>query len=317
MAFKWKSKKLIMIISAHAFFATLPAPFTPAGWQLSENSTFDNFNINTVTVDSAANLYLAGGQAGRAAISENFGVTWTSVDTLFSENSIFSSAYANGIFIVGGSTGKLATSDDGVSWTLRNSGFGASPILGITYFSPASLWVIVGGSGKLATSSDGINWILRSSSFGTSFINDVSFSDSLLVAAGYSGKLATSSNGIDWVQRTSSFVFDTIHKTTFNSTLGKYVAVGDLGKVASSPDGINWTQVFPSTSFNTSSIRSVGSNSVGYLAGGSLGKIATAFEENSWTQRISFFNESTINDVYLSENSAIAVGDSGKIAYSV
>lgn len=305
-----------MLIASHAFFATLPALFSAAGWQQPADSSFGTTDINAVMADGDLS-YVAVGNEGKIGLSSNSGFTWSQVDSPFLGSNIFAAHYANNLFVAGGSTGKIATSTDGVSWTVGTAGFGASPVLGLSYIVNQGLWVAVGGSGKLATSSDAVSWVLRNSSFGVSFINDVYSSGNLTIAVGYDGKLATSTNGISWTQRTSSFVFDIIYDVSSSSGGSGYLAVGDLGKTAISSDGISWAQVFPDSSFGSSAIRTVSSNGEFLVAGGSLGKIATSSAGVSWIQRDSTFQNKTVKDIALLENSAVAVGDGGTIAYSV
>lgn len=306
-----------MLTASHAFHATLEAPFTAAGWQLPSDSTFGTSNINSITKNEIAETYLAVGDGGKIAYSSDNAFTWQQASAPTGDTNLYATHYANGLYLAGGSTGKLLTSPNGTFWTLQNSGFGASPILGITYSSVNSLWIIVGGAGKLATSSDGITWTLRSSSFSSTYINSVYSSNNLIIAVGYDGKLATSVNGTDWTQRTSSFVFDTIFDITSNADYSEYIAVGDFGKIASSSDGVSWAQVFPGTSFGSSSVRAIDSNSEIYAAAGTLGKIGTATTVENWVQRNSNLGTTTINDIYLSESSAVVVGNSGQIAFSV
>jgi len=305
-----------VLIASHAFFATLPALFSAAGWQQPADSSFGTTDINAVMADGDLS-YVAVGNEGKIGLSSNSGFTWSQVDSPFLGSNIFAAHYANNLFVAGGSTGKIATSTDGVSWTVGTAGFGASPVLGLSYIVNQGLWVAVGGSGKLATSSDAVSWVLRNSSFGVSLINDVYSSGNLTIAVGYDGKLATSTNGISWTQRTSSFVFDAIFGITYSNSAQEYVAVGDVGKIATSTNGTTWSQVFPSTSFNNSRINTISANSSSYVAGGSLGKIATSSTGVSWIQRVSTFGDKTIKDIALLENSAVAVGDGGTIAYSV
>jgi len=305
-----------VLIASHAFFATLPALFSAAGWQQPADSSFGTTDINAVMADGDLS-YVAVGNEGKIGLSSNSGFTWSQVDSPFLGSNIFAAHYANNLFVAGGSTGKIATSTDGVSWTVGTAGFGASPVLGLSYIVNQGLWVAVGGSGKLATSSDAVSWVLRNSSFGVSFINDVYSSGNLTIAVGYDGKLATSTNGISWTQRTSSFVFDAIFGITYSNSAQEYVAVGDVGKIATSTNGTTWSQVFPSTSFNNSRINTISANSSSYVAGGSLGKIATSSAGVSWIQRDSTFQNKTVKDIALLENSAVAVGDGGTIAYSV
>ena len=121
----------------------------------------------------------------------------------------------------------------------------------------------------------------------------------------------------NWTQRGSSFVLSTIYGITSNPSGTEYVAVGDSGKIATSANGTSWTQIFPTSSFGASSIRAVSATAETYVAVGSAGKIGTALIPSSWVQRVSTFGLDSINNVYVREGIAIAVGNSGKIAYSI
>ena len=54
-----------------------------------------------------------------------------------------------------------------------------------------------------------------------------------------------------------------------------------------------------------------------YLAGGATGKLATSFDGIGWLQRTSQFTTSNINGVFIDNDTGLAVGNSGKISYSV
>jgi hypothetical protein len=123
---------------------------------------------------------------------------------------------------------------------------------------------------------------------------------------------------IAWTQRTSSFGVSIINAVTATSTGNRFMAVGEAGKVATSTNGTTWTQIFPTSSFGASSIRSVSVSQDGtYLAGGATGKLATSFDGNAWIQRVSSFGTSNINGVFIDNDTALAVGAAGKLAYSV
>lgn len=306
----------LMLVSSHAIHATLVAPFVAVEWEQVVDSSFGLSSVNAIASDDDS-LFVAVGSSGKIAYSLDSAFAWTQTLNPFSGSNIYAVAYGNGIFIAGGSSGKLATSTDGITWVQRASSFGAGAILGIAYSSAASTWVAVGSSGKLATSLDGIDWIQRPSSFGASFITSVSASPDLLIATGYDGKIATSPNGTTWTQRASSFVLSTIYDSVYSNSESIYVAVGDSGKIATSSNGTSWTQIFPSSSFGASSIRGVADTEDSLVAVASAGKIGTAIIPVTWAQRASTFELDTINDVYAKKGLAVAVGNAGKIAYSV
>ena len=63
--------------------------------------------------------------------------------------------HANDLWVVVGFSGTILTSDDGLSWTARNSGT-EEHLFDARYAD--GLWVVVGTSGTLLTSPDGISW---------------------------------------------------------------------------------------------------------------------------------------------------------------
>lgn len=310
-----------MIITTHAVTSTIPFPFTPASWTAVGNSTFGSSNIFKVVYNSDDNEYLVAGSGGKIAKSTDI-VNWAAKTGTFGTSSIYALEYGDGRYIAGGSIGKMSTSTDGDNWTEVVSSFGSSVILSIVYApnvgGPGGIWIAVGGSGKLATSIDGLSWVQRLSSFGISFIRSLYVADNLIVAVGDDGKLATSTDGVTWTQRFSAFDITSIYDVTARGT--EFVAVGDSGKISISIGGTSWSQVFPQTTFVTSSIRAVAVGPVEdapFLAAGAAGKLATSFDKYVWVQRTSQFGSSGINDLYVGNNVAIAVGNSGKISYSI
>lgn len=149
--------------------------------------------------------------------------------------------YGNGIYVAVESNGRVITSPDGVTWTLRvantNGGFG-----GITFGN--DLFVAIGsaepGSGDnvIMTSPDGITWTPRTSPNEEGY-RDVTFGDDLFVAVG-TDRIATSSDGVTWTARTSPAA------NAWNSVIygaGLYVAVSISGtgnRAMVSDDGITW-----------------------------------------------------------------------------
>lgn len=308
-----------MLIALHAIDSTLEAPFLPASWQQirTTDTTFGTTAVNSIAYDGSLRL-VAVGNSGKIAYSDNSGFNWTQVGSPFQESNIYAISYGNGIFIAGGSAGKIATSSNGIDWFIQDSGFGAGAILGVSYVESSGVWIIAGANGKLATSTDTVNWTLRSSSFGITFINSVRSLENSVIAVGYDGKLATSTDGITWTQRASSFVTSTIFDTAYSSNEAVYIAVGDSGKVAFSSDSISWSQIFPQSSFGASSIRAISTTDETYVAAGSAGKVGTAIDFRSWTLRDAGFGLSTVNDLLvINNNTAVAVGDGGKIAVSL
>jgi len=69
--------------------------------------------------------------------------------------------YINGLWLLGGTSGALFTSPDGITWTSRTSGAGSSTVIGFGF--GAGVYVAVGANGYVATSPDGFTWTARTS----------------------------------------------------------------------------------------------------------------------------------------------------------
>jgi photosystem II stability/assembly factor-like uncharacterized protein len=304
-----------MLISTHPISASIPFPFTPVSWNQVAITTFDTSNIFSVATNN--DIFVAVGAGGKLATAANLD-TWTQRTSSFGTSSIYTVAFGDGKFIAAGSTGKMAISEDGITWIQVNSSFGSSVILDVSFYENNNLWVAVGGSGKLATSEDGENWVMRLSSFGTSFIRSLHSGSSSVLAVGNEGKLSTSTNGILWTQRNSSFSVTNIY--SIHGSENFYVAVGDTGKIGYSSNSTSWVQSPAPTAFNVSGLRTVKigiDESSSAIVAGFSGKLGTSFTGESWTLRSSTFGSTKINDLLFTNTYALAVGDSGKMAYSL
>jgi hypothetical protein len=82
---------------------------------------------------------------------------WTVRGNPFNGSHILAVERGDGLWVAGGADGKLATSSDGINWTLRDSGFDGSCIYRIAYDLVLG-WLAVGAEGKVSKSLDGAIW---------------------------------------------------------------------------------------------------------------------------------------------------------------
>jgi hypothetical protein len=206
------------------------------------------------------------------------GWEWTA-RTLSTDLNWRSVCYGNGLFVAVGISASIATSPDGINWTIRTSpddswntvcyGNGLFVALNNDTFitSPdginwtmGSLPVTKGwrsvcyGNGlfvavtntfsdnqQILTSPDGINWTIRTSQITGPFFQwqSVCYGNGLFVACGVASKAMYSSNGIDWTIITTPTAFNW-QSVCYGNGLFVAVSFGGNG-IITSPDGINWT----------------------------------------------------------------------------
>lgn len=169
------------------------------------------------------------------------GIIWSTVNiTKMTGQRILTSSYGNGKWLIGsgsefgtGQPGSVALSEDGKSWTVRNT---STSVLASVYAN--GKWLIARQS-QLESSTDGETWTGVGSPFESSkHIRAIAYGNGLWVIAGDSGKLATSEDGMNWTQRESGFGTSTIRSLIYENDL--WVAVGNDGKSATSRDCITW-----------------------------------------------------------------------------
>ena len=213
----------------------------------------------------------------------NGGVIWTSLatsgDSFYFGNYIYTVAYGNGTWVVGGVQGRLlSTADNGAwSWTSRASNFSYG-IHSVAYGN--NLWVAGGAYGELRTSTDTVAWVTQTSNFGSDRINSVAYNNSLWVAGGYTGQLRTSTDAVTWVTQTSNFPSNytgAIRSVAYSNSLWVAAGGGDYGSSAqlrTSTDTVSWTT--RTSNFGNTSIRSVAYGNNLWVAGGYSGQLRTS-----------------------------------------
>ena len=147
-----------------------------------------------------------------------------------------------GLFVSVGDSGTILTSEDGISWSQRNSGT-SETLLDVIHGKEN--FVSVGGSGTILTSNDGYNWISRYSGT-TNKLWGLTYGKGLFVTIGFLGRdILTSKDGISWTQRNSKTLN---HMSGINNFFGitygrgLFIILCNSGIILTSTDGISWSQ---------------------------------------------------------------------------
>lgn len=173
---------------------------------------------------------------------------WTAVFTNAGATQWNDFVYGNGYYVAAASSGVIATSTDGITWTANSSIstiFTTSAVWTVTYSSTLNLFVAAGGSGLLATATNPTGtWTSRTSQFTTSAVYYVVWSTSLslFIAVGSSGKISTSPDGVTWTAQTSG-IATSIYAVAVSGT--QIVAGGANATILRSTNGTAWTNARP------------------------------------------------------------------------
>ena len=210
--------------------------------------------------------------------------------------------YGGGLYVAVGTSGKIITSPDGVTWTSRTSGT-TNLLQGICY--DGSKFVACGGSIVL-TSSDGITWSPQT--FSDSQLTDICYGDSLFIMTRTGLGVYTSPDGVTWTSRDIAGLSRNPRGVCYGD--GVYILV-TFAQIMSSSDGINWTErVNDSNNY----VRCCYNESV-FVATGEAGIIVTSPDGVTWTSRTS----GTTTDLWGvcgTTSLFVITGDSGLILIS-
>jgi hypothetical protein len=176
--------------------------------------------------------------------------TSAGVDYGISPGSQVSVAYGNGLWVLGTTNGRIATSTTCTEWTEiagTTTGFGAEPVIGAAYggIGADAKWVAAGDAGIIATSTNGTDWTQLSA---RPFEDDdvaiisVAYGNGKWIALGSDGRVSTSEDGETWTQPATILDFGAYTTKVFYGG-GLWIAGGANGKVATSPDGATWRQI--------------------------------------------------------------------------
>jgi hypothetical protein len=165
-------------------------------------------------------------------------------------------AFGNGLYVAVGLDATIATSPDGIAWTIRRQATALATLNGVEFAN--GLFVAVGqtspirlGAALIMTSTDGANWSLVDSVADTvnAQLLDVTYGGGTWVAVGFgSAKVLTSTDARTWTIRgTPGFAIPA--KITYGA--GRFVASGSGNTALTSTDGITWTNPTVVASTNT------------------------------------------------------------------
>lgn len=239
---------------------------------------------------------------GTAVYSSPDGIHWKAEETeLEVALRVITYVPALTLFVAGGEGGTLLTTPDGVKWTRRATGTGASLT---TALAAAGMVVVAGERGTLLTSRDGVRWQPRASST-RARIEEVVHDGSRFLAVGRR-VILSSADGESWSARRTELGLQGLARSP-----GVYVS-SERGALLHSVDGVDWDRApVPGLGF-VSRIRYLNAQ---FLALAEEGMILSSLDGKRWTQRSSGTGE-TLNALAWTGSRFLGVGEHGALVSS-
>ena len=188
------------------------------------------------------------GGTGKGLISED-GVSWTEINlptatwkAVTFGNGLFTAVSSCSLNVCGYSA-RIATSPNGIDWTIRLSttansgGETVRPFTDVKYLNDEK-FIAVSSLNQVWSSTDGINWDAGTIPSGQWF--GVDYGNEKYVAAPWAGIPAESNDGLTFTL-TSAPAYINMRDVSFGNGLFVFVGKIGAGTVVTTPDLINWT----------------------------------------------------------------------------
>jgi len=242
-------------------------------WTSRTTTTITN-NLRSVTHNGSQ--FILATDSERLVVTPNF-AAFTSVNLPFNLNSPrWASTSANGLTVVVGQGGEIASSTDGLDWRQRGSNGTMWQLNGISFLN--TQWFAVGNNTGILTSPDAVTWT-RLPIPAANWLNAVAYSAGRYVIVGDQGYITSSLDGTTWTgNTTASGTTQNLRGIAFAN--GRWIAVGAGGVIRTSTNGTTWTTV---TSGTTTSFNALATFGTTFIAIGDSGLILTSVDGLAWT----------------------------------
>lgn len=197
----------------------------------------------------------------------------------------------------GGTNNRIATSPDGINWTLyKSSNKSYQGIVWCSDLNGVGMFVATASNNptgqEITISIDGITWTDVNTPSNLFAYGAVAYSPKLkrVVATSYSSGFAYSDDGFNWISVTPVQSVNNFYSITWSNELGLFATISAVvnNAINVSPDGINWTVITPSPSVPVLTSTSIAwSPELGIFCGVGEGRILISSDGYSWKSYVS------------------------------
>lgn len=213
---------------------------------------FGSANIDPVNLYNQWNTYRGGVPTlgFRRVMTSTNGTAWTSRTITDSAWKDVAYSPSLGLFVAvsehtNGTNNRVATSPDGITWTVRAAGLN-NQWIGVAWSPELALFcaVALSGTNRVMTSPDGITWTPRTTIDTEQWVH-IAWSPELLLFCAVSEtsgttNIMTSPDGITWTGRTAPATIS-LRGICWSPELDLFCVSSFTGPMLTSPDGITWT----------------------------------------------------------------------------
>lgn len=227
--------------------------------------------------DTTQDMFVLCGWDGMLATSTNSGSTWNLIQTSTGE-SFFGTAYVNGRYLVCGTNGTVAVSDDGTTWNCYSTGTSAT-LEGACYYN--GVYIVYGNNSIIKYSYDGQTWYDAAVPITGAYIRKIIWARDQFVGICYDGTILLSPDGVNW--KTTSPT-GKVASTCISYYRGVYVITNYSGTIQTTKD----LKTLHTVDFgNTYSVEGVAHGNGTWVIVGRNGIIYTSQDTILWTHRTS------------------------------
>ena len=246
-----------------------------------------NTLVKAIWVQSLSKFFVVGGTSASRVGSSSNGTSFTEETSGFGTSVVYDITYSEslGLLCIVGADGKIATSPNGSTWTLRTSGV-SSRILAVTWDDVNGVFVAGTNTNALLISFDGITWSTPNNisqdipNNANATIFSLCSKNGVTVAGTNNGYIYYTQNGQSWAVAANNLV-DSIAGIVYANNKFYAATLSLINPGFSSQDGISWATDGTAKGIN-SQIIYVEDTRQYYSANGSAGVFRTA-DLSTWT----------------------------------
>lgn len=283
-------------------------------WSSGGNNIYGHTSRNVFALCKHNDLIIAGGSQGYLRTSDTGKGGWTARSSQFGTTHINRIASNGEVVIVVGDSGKISTSSDGLSYTIRTSGTGGA-IHDVFYAN--STWYCFGRfQGYIKSVDDGLNWeyVALSGNWWSTRPSTIVAFDKIYRFYGNFLKTADldMSNISSEINLSSLVTISNIpHRCYFDGTT--LVIVYNGGQIIKTTDGVNFSSI-GNNPFTSTIVRTVTKFGGFWIITNNNGAYSISSDLVNWTP-ISYTGFITAHDSLNAGNEVIVGGIQGNIRW--